>query len=161
MVLIPGLGMRQFVVFRLGKEEYGFDVPACREIHSVCARTTVHRSDPYIEGVMTLRGKLVTVVNLRKRFGLAPMDDLRTSRIIVVDAPDALVGFLVDEVIEVSRFAKQDIEKAPAYVTRGIEAEYVSGIAKQDTRLVTIIDPLKVLELSTGSEGQPGGARIG
>jgi purine-binding chemotaxis protein CheW len=155
------MGTRQFVVFRLGNEEYGFDVAAVREIHKVDSITTVHRSAPYIEGVMNLRGKLVTVVNLRKRFGMQPMDDPRTSRIIVVDAPDAPVGFLVDEVVEVSRFAKQDIEKAPAYVTRGIDAEYVSGIAKQDTRLVTIIDPLKVLELTPGPEGRAGGAGSG
>jgi purine-binding chemotaxis protein CheW len=98
---------------------------------------------------MNLRGKLLTVVNLRTRFGMDPMPAGEGNpKIVVVDASDAPVGFLVDEVVEVVRIENKAIEKAPAYVTSGIEAQYVTGIAKHDERLITLIDPLKVLDLS-------------
>ncbi len=150
-------GLRQFVVFRLGKEEYGFDVSMVREIHNMEDIAKVHRSASHIEGVINLRGKLLTVVNLRIRFGMDAMSaDKGNPKIVVVDASDAPVGFLVDEVVEVVRIGNEAIEKAPAYVTSGIEAQYVTGIAKHEDRLITLIDPLKVLELSCDEVPRPG-----
>lgn len=150
-------GSTQFVVFRLGNEEYGFDVSAVREIHNMEDIAKVHRAAPHIEGVINLRGKLLTVVNLRKRFGMEGSDGPPgTPKIVVVDAPDAPVGFLVDEVIEVARIPKDSVEKAPPYVASGIEAQYVVGIAKHEERLITLIDPIKVLELSDVYEDGPG-----
>lgn len=147
---------RQIVVFKLGKEEYGFDVSVVREIHNMEDIAKVHRSAPHIEGVINLRGKLLTVVNLRTRFGMEPLKkDEASPKIIVIDAPDALVGFLVDEVNEVARIDAQSVENAPDYIAKGIEAQYVLGIAKHDDRLITLIDPIKVLELD--STGQGGG----
>lgn len=141
-------GTKQYVAFRLGGEEYAFEISLVREIFPTQNVTKVHRSPAYVEGVMNLRGKLVTVVDLRKRFKLEARTPDESSRIIVVDATDAPVGFLVDEVTEVTRFPSDIIEPVPAYVADGIESEYVSGIANVDGRLVTIIDPLRVLDLS-------------
>jgi purine-binding chemotaxis protein CheW len=155
--LTSDTGLRQFVVFRLGKEEYGFDVSMVREIHNMEDIAKVHRSASHIEGVINLRGKLLTVVNLRIRFGMDAMSaDKGNPKIVVVDASDAPVGFLVDEVVEVVRIGNEAIEKAPAYVTSGIEAQYVTGIAKHEDRLITLIDPLKVLELSCDEVPRPG-----
>jgi purine-binding chemotaxis protein CheW len=149
----------QYVVFRLGKEEYGFDVAIVREIHNIEEVAKVHRSASHIEGVINLRGKLLTVVNLRRRFGMEPNPAAGgKKKIVVVDATDAPVGFLVDEVLEVARFPKESVEKAPSYVASGIEAQYVIGIAKHEDRLITLIDPLKVLELSDDSEHSSGGS---
>ncbi|MGQ9586770.1 MAG: chemotaxis protein CheW [Thermoplasmata archaeon] len=159
--MVSETGTKQYVVFRLGKEEYGFDVSVVREIHSMENLAKVHKSARYIEGVINLRGKLLTVVNLRKRFDMEASKDESAAKIVVVDAEDAPVGFLVDEVTEVIRIPKEAVESAPAYVTKGIEAEYVLGIAKQEDRLITLIDPLKVLELSSDDESEPGGAKGG
>lgn len=147
----------QYVVFKLGREEYAFDITAVKEIRDLEQVAKVHRSPSYIEGVMNLRGKLVTVVDLRKRLSLEAKahDDL--SKIVVVEAPDAPVGFLVDEVTEVVRVGMESIESAPAYVASGLEAEYVKGIAKMGDRLITIIDPVKILELSTDDGPERGG----
>jgi purine-binding chemotaxis protein CheW len=149
--------MMQFVVFKLGKEEYGFDVSIVREIHDMENVAKVHRAASHIEGVINLRGKLLTVVNLRKRFAMEPRQAAEgVGKIVVIDAPDAPVGFMVDEVTEVARVAREAIEKAPPYIVSGIEAQYVLGIAKQeDGRLITLLDPVKVLELSSESEGTP------
>lgn len=150
-------GSKQIVVFKLGKEEYGFEVSSVREIHTMEDIAQVHRSASHIEGVINLRGKLLTVVNLRTRFGMERMEKGESvQKIVVIDAPDAPVGFLVDEVSEVARVPNEAIEKAPAYVTKEIESQYVLGIAKIEDRLVTLIDPIKVLELEP--TGGPGGA---
>lgn len=155
-----GAESRQYVVFKLGGEEYAFDISSVREIFPTQNITKVHRSPRHIEGVINLRGKLVTVVDLRKRFKLEAKEPTDDSRIIVVDTTDAPTGFLVDEVAEVTRFSRENIEPVPDYVSQEIESEYVSGIANMDGRLVTIIDPLKVLELSEDVDNE-GGRRDG
>lgn len=153
--------MKQYVAFRLGQEEYAFDIASVREIFPTQDITKVHRSPKHIEGVINLRGKLVTVVDLRKRFKLDAKTLDENARIIVVDATDAPVGFMVDEVTEVVRLSAESIEPVPEYVAQEIESEYVSGIAKLDERLITIIDPLKVLELSTNEMEMQGGVANG
>jgi purine-binding chemotaxis protein CheW len=155
--VVTAAGSKQFVVFRLGSEDYAFDISLVMEIQSFDAITKVHRSAPYIEGVMNLRGKLVTVVNLRKRFGMEPMPSHESAKIVIVDAPDAPVGFIVDEVAEVVRASPESIEDTPSYVSQNIESEYVLGIIKQGERLVTLVDPIKILALSTGAETGAGG----
>ncbi len=147
----------QYVVFRLGKEEYAFDITAVKEIRDLEQVAKVHRSPSYIEGVMNLRGKLVTVVDLRRRLSIESKSPDELSKIVVVEAPDAPVGFLVDEVTEVIRVGKGDIESAPTYVASGLEAEYVKGIAKMGDRLITVIDPVKILELSMDDGPDRGG----
>lgn len=159
--MMADTGSRQIVVFRLGKEEYGFDVSMVREIHAMEDVAKVHRSASHIEGVINLRGKLLTLVNLRTRFGMEPLPKSEGNpKIVVIDAPDAPVGFLVDEVREVARIGSDSIEKAPAYIVRGIEAQYVLGIAKHEDRLITLIDPLKVLQLEPDSQSAGGAAGV-
>lgn len=155
MIEMIGSGIDQYVVFRLGKEEYGFDVTNVREIQNMENITTVHGSASYIEGVMNLRGKLVTVINMRRRFGMEPLAKQSECKIVVVDAPDAPVGFIVDEVTEVANIPKVTIEKVPGPIASKIESEYVLGIAKHGDRLITIVDPLRVLELSCDAEVEP------
>jgi purine-binding chemotaxis protein CheW len=148
---------QQYIVFRLGTEEYAFDIASVKEIRDLEQVAKVHRSPSYIEGVMNLRGKLVTVVDLRKRLSIEAKVPDASSKIVVIEAPDAPVGFLVDEVTEVVKVAPGDIESAPTYVASGLEAEYVIGIAKVSDRLITIVDPVKILDLSTDDSEKPGG----
>jgi len=152
---MPESEAKQYVIFKLGKEEFGFDVANVREIQSIDKITMVHGSAKYIEGVMNLRGKLVTVINMRARFGMAPPTDLKEPKIVVIDAADAPVGFIVDEVTEVVHIAEATIEKVPSHIASKIESEYVLGIAKREERLITLIDPLKVLDLSIESSNEP------
>lgn len=148
---------QQYVVFRLGKEEYAFDIISVKEIRDLDQVAKVHRSPSYIEGVINLRGKLVTVVDLRKRLGIPAKAPDDASKVVIVDASDAPVGFLVDEVTEVVRVDPAAIEAAPSYVADGMEAEYVKGIAKLDGRLVTIVDPVRILDISVDEVGSEGG----
>jgi len=155
MILMPESEAKQYVIFRLGKEEFGFDVTNVREIQSLNNITTVHGSAKYIEGVMNLRGKLVTVINMRSRFGMALSSETKDPKIVVIDAADAPVGFIVDEVTEVIHITDTEIEKVPSHIASKIESEYVLGIAKREERLITLIDPLKVLELSVEPNIEP------
>jgi purine-binding chemotaxis protein CheW len=152
---MPESEAKQYVIFRLGKEEFGFDVANVREIQSIDNITTVHGSAKYIEGVMNLRGKLVTVINMRSRFGMAPASEAKEPKIVVIDAADAPVGFIVDEVTEVVHITDSTIEKVPSHIASNIESEYVLGIAKREERLITLIDPIKVLELSIEPNIEP------
>ena len=152
---------RQYIAFKLGDEEFAFDISSVREIFPTQNITKVHRSPEHIEGVMNLRGRLVTVVDLRRRFKLEALEPDEDSRIIVVDSHDAPVGFLVDEVTEVTRLSPDSIEPVPPYVAEGIESEYVTGIAKVGERLITLVDPMKVLELSSESAKPGGGESVG
>jgi purine-binding chemotaxis protein CheW len=158
-----GSGLTQLVVFKLGSEEYGFDISKVREIHAMEEIAKVHGSSSYIEGVVNLRGRLLTVISLRKRFAMEGLEPAApgAAKIVVVDAPDAPVGFVVDEVIEVARISKEDVEDAPHYVKKNIEADYILGIAKVEGRLITIVDPVKVLELSCEPEEGAGGEKHG
>lgn len=151
---------RQYIAFKLGDEEFAFEISSVKEIFPTQSVTKVHRSPEYIEGVMNIRGRLVTVIDLRKRFKLDAAEANEKSRIIVIDSREAPVGFMVDEVTEVTRLSPDSIESIPAYVANGIESEYVTGIAKVDGRLITLVDPLKVLELSS-EESRIGGASSG
>jgi purine-binding chemotaxis protein CheW len=152
---MPESQAKQYVIFRLGKEEFGFDVANVREIQSLDSITTVHGSAKYIEGVMNLRGKLVTVINMRSRFGMELSSATKDPKIVVIDAADAPVGFIVDEVTEVVHIMDSEIEKVPSHIASKIESEYVLGIAKREERLITLIDPLKVLELSVEPNIEP------
>ena len=156
-----GFETRQYIAFKLGEEEFAFDIASVREIFPTQNITKVHRSPEYIEGVMNLRGRLVTVIDLRKRFRLEATAADDNSRIIVIDSRDAPVGFLVDEVTEVAKIGADSIEPVPAYVAEGIESEYVLGIAKIEERLITLVDPMKILELSSDDARTNGGGSVG
>jgi purine-binding chemotaxis protein CheW len=147
---------QQYVVFRLGGEEYAFDITSVKEIREPEQVAKVHRSPEYIEGVMNLRGKLVTVIDLRRRLGLHVSEPSDLSKIIVVEEMDTPVGFLVDEVTEVVRVSGSDIESAPSYVSESLDSAYVRGIAKLGDRLITIVDPVRVLELSEEDDQSSG-----
>jgi len=160
--LASGTDLKQLVVFKLGPEEFGFDISKVREIHAIEDIAKVHGSAGYIEGVVNLRGRLLTVISLRRRFGMEEKTpEGGATKIIVIDTPDAPVGFIVDEVLEVARIGKENIEEAPHYVKKNIEADYILGIAKVETRLITIIDPVKVLDLSGETEKSSRGVGSG
>src|SRR6185295_8756096 len=104
----------------------------------------VARSPEFVEGVINLRGKVIPVVDLRRRFGLAIADHTRASRIVVVELGDQVVGIVVDGVSEVLRINPTTIEP-PSPVVAGIESEYLQGIAKLSDRLIILLDLDRIL----------------
>ena len=135
---------RQLVVFQLGAELYGVDIARVHEIIRLQTITRVPRAPSFVEGVINLRGKVIPVVDLRRRFGLPTGEHTRATRIVVVEIGDQVVGIIVDSVSEVLRVNTSTVEP-PSPVVAGIDSEYLHGIAKLPERLVILLDLDRVL----------------
>jgi purine-binding chemotaxis protein CheW len=132
---------RQLVVFQLGAELYGVEISRVHEIIRPQSITRVPRAPAFVEGVINLRGKVIPVVDLRRRFGLPAAEQTRSSRIVVVEIGDQVVGIVVDGVSEVLRVNDASVEPAsPVVAGSDAGSEYISGIAKLTDRLVILLD---------------------
>lgn len=135
---------RQLVVFRLGNESYGIDVSTTREIFHLQDITQVPNAPEYVEGVINLRGKVVPVIDLRKRFGVAVTEATSSSRIVVVEYDDEDVGLIVDAVDEVLTVGADHLAPAPE-VAEQDGASISQGFAQLDDQLVILVDIEKIL----------------
>ena len=135
---------KQLVVFQLAAELYGVEISRVHEIIRLQSVTRVPRAPAFVEGVINLRGKVIPVVDLRRRFGLPMAEHTRSSRIVVLEIGDQVVGIIVDGVSEVLRVNTSTVEP-PSPVVAGIDSEYLHGIAKLADRLVILLDLERVL----------------
>ncbi|VAW37476.1 Positive regulator of CheA protein activity (CheW) [hydrothermal vent metagenome] len=134
----------QLVTFSLGNEEFSVDILKVQEIIRLMELTRVPKAPEFIEGVINLRGKVIPVMDLRKRFSMPEAEDSSEARIIVVELHNATVGFRVDGVSEVLRLPADTVEPPPTMVC-GVETEYIRGVGKLDDRLIILLDVEKVL----------------
>jgi purine-binding chemotaxis protein CheW len=132
------------VGFRIGSETFALPISLVREIVRVPEITAVPNVPDYIEGVINLRGRIISVLDLRKRFGETNIEKSKKNRVIVVEFADRLVGLLVNSASEVLRIPPADIE-APQDLFRDDELRFVTGVAKLKGRLVIMLDLAKVL----------------
>lgn len=135
------------IAFRLGEEEYGVDVSQIQEIVKMRDITRVPKAPYYIKGVMNLRGNVIPVIDLRKRFSLPFKETTDQSRIIVFDIKGVKFGIIVDAVSEVIRLPKENIEPPPPIAMGGIEASYIRGVGKLQNKLIILLDLEKALNL--------------
>ena len=129
----------QLVTFCLGEEEFGVDILIVSEIIRLVQITPVPHAPLFIEGVINLRGRVLPVVGLRKRFGMHEIDLTEKTRIIVMVWDQQLVGFLVDSVSEVLRIPAGTIEPTPPVVA-GVGSEYIEGVGKMGERLLILLN---------------------
>ncbi len=134
----------QLVTFCLGEEEFGFDIFKVKEINKMMDLIKVPNSPHYVEGVVNLRSKIIPVIDLRTRLDMEKKEYDTETRIIVVDLHERTVGFIVDEVKEVLRISK-NITEAPPDIVLGVDAEYITSIAKLEDRLLILLDLTKIL----------------
>ncbi len=137
----------QLVIFQLANEYYGVDIGAVSTIIRMQDLTAVPQTPNYVKGVINLRGNIIPVIDLRKRFCLIQEETTKSSRIVVVEANGAMVGMIVDAVAETLRISTDMIEP-PSCVIASVESEYLRGIAKQDDRLVILLE----IDLVTGGK---------
>lgn len=135
---------KQFVVFNLSKEVYGVDIAKVWEIITMQPITKVPHTAEFIEGIINLRGRVIPVLDLRKRFGLPVEEFTRATRIVVIEIENNTLGMIVDGVSEVLRIAGDVVEAPPPAITN-IDADYLEGVAKLDERLVILLNLDKVL----------------
>lgn len=135
----------QLVVFRLWKEEFGFDISEVKEIIRIPNITPMPKSPAFIEGIINLRGQIIAVIDLAKRFNLFRMERTEKSRIIVAEVKENIVGFIVDEVPEVLRITGTDIDSAPQMIESKIHSGFIKGVGKLKDRLIILLDLQRIL----------------
>ncbi len=135
----------QLVSFTLKDEEYAVDILNVQEINRITEITQVPNSPDYVEGVINLRGKVMPVINLRKKFGIEEKETDETSRIIIMDIRGVTNGLIVDSVSEVLRIPADTVEPPPQ-MSSGLNSRFIKGIAKLENRLIILIDINRLIE---------------
>lgn len=136
---------KQIVVFSLGQEEFAVEIARVREIVRMQPIRRMPGTPPFIEGIVNLRGSIVPIVDLRKRFGIHDSEIERNQRkIVIVDLDNRQIGILVDHVTEILRIPDESIEPAPEVVAEEIERDYITGVAKQEDRLIVLLDMIRI-----------------
>lgn len=129
----------QLVTFGVANEEFAVEILAVQEINRMMELTRVPQSPAEVEGVINLRGKIIPVVDLRKRFGMPAGVRNESNRIIVIEVHKRVIGFIVDRVHEVLRVDSGIMEPAPAMVC-SIKSDFIAGVGKLQDRLLILLD---------------------
>ncbi len=137
----------QLVSFNLDQEEYGVDVLKVREIIRMPNVTRVPNTPHYVEGVINLRGKVIPIISMRKKFSLGDIDNDKQTRIMVMDMDGELMGFIVDSVSEVIRISEAEIQPPPPMVQGGIDQVCLSGVINRADRLLVLLELEKIFSL--------------
>ncbi len=133
----------QLVVFRLAREEYGLPITKVQEINRLVPITKLPQTPAFMEGIINLRGRIIPVIDLRKRFQLEISSYNDDSRIIIVEVDGQTVGIIVDSVTEVVRLAAVSVEPPPP--TFILDARYIQGVGKLDDRLLILLEIDRIL----------------
>jgi len=134
----------QLVTFRIGNEEFGFDIFKVKEINRMLNITQIPNSQSSVKGVVNLRGSVIPVISLREKLNFSEVEYDNNTRIIVVEYKNKSIAFIVDEVSEVLRIDSSIIEKPPE-MTTSVESAYISGVAKLENRLLILLELDKIL----------------
>lgn len=136
---------QQLVIFDLANEHYGVGITAVEGIIKMQAITKVPHAPPFVEGVTNLRGEVLPVIDLHKRFGLDATEvDSKNTRIVVVELAGQKVGMIVDAVSEVLRVPEEAIEP-PSPIVTTVDSAFIRGIAKVGERLIILLDLGRIL----------------
>ncbi len=131
--------VRQFVCFRISDEDYGIEIKYIQDIHQIISITRIPQAPDYVEGVINLRGKIIPVIDLRKRFDLPVQESVRPeNRIIVVDTNGIVVGFIVDLVTEVLRISKKFIMEPPDIIRYNPQNQFIDNLVILDEKKILI-----------------------
>lgn len=132
--------MLQFVTFNLGRQKYAIDILKVQEINNLKDITPIPNAPEYMEGAINLRGKVIPVINLRRRLHLESQPLSGLSKIIIIDIKGLILGMVVDSVSDVLRIPSDVVESAPPVASGGIRSDLIRGIAKLADMLVIILD---------------------
>jgi|SRR5437667_3558742 len=136
-------GLLQIVSVKVGNEEFGLDILRVQEIIRIQGLTRVPNSPVFVAGVINLRGRVIPIIALRKRFGLPDQAHDKETRIVVLEVQNMVLRFIVDSVSEVLRIPADTVEAPPRL--GNIEQEFVSGVGKLDDRLLILLDVDRIM----------------
>jgi purine-binding chemotaxis protein CheW len=132
-------GMMKYVTFFLASEEYALPISQVQEIMRVGEITRVPNSPEYVKGVMNLRGRIIPVIELKKRLSLGESVIDKNSRIVVVENGIKVLGLMVDQVAQVMNITAEQIDRAPDEVVQ-VQENYIKGVGKIDDRMIIMLD---------------------
>jgi purine-binding chemotaxis protein CheW len=141
------------VGFQVGRETYGVPITSLHEIVRVPEITAVPDAPAFMEGVINLRGKIVSVMDLRKRLGEKKFTPSRRNRILVVEHHGRLSGLIVDSASEVIKIASSDVEPSPSSLQEG-GLNCVTGLGKYKGRLIVLLDMTRLLDLGAAQKAE-------
>lgn len=141
-----GNTIKKYVIFKLENEEYGIDILRVKEIKEMMRITRVPKAAHFVRGVVNLRGEVIPIVDLRKKFNLPEGEENESIRIIIISVDDMTVGVIVDASNEVIEIGGDSIEEAPSSIGN-IEQSSICGIGKVNQRLIILLDVVKLLAL--------------
>ena len=139
-----GTDTHQFLTFALGQEEYGVGILKIQEIKGFSAITPLPNAPAYVKGILNLRGTIVPIVDLRKKFALPEVEYTKFTVIVVVQVQGQIMGFIVDAVRDVLTVAGTDIQPTPDLHGQ-VDTSFLTGLAKAGEKLVILLDIDKVL----------------
>lgn len=134
----------KYLTFALGHEEYGLEILEVREIIKLMDITAVPKVPGYVKGIINLRGKVISVIDLRLKFGMPQAEYTKETCIIVLNVANTLMGILVDHVCEVLDIIQDNIEPAPSFDSTN-QADFITGMGKVSNKVLILLDIDKVL----------------
>jgi purine-binding chemotaxis protein CheW len=137
--------IRQFVEFKLGNETYGVDILQIKTIERMMPITRVPKAPKFVEGVINLRGEIVPVIDLKKRFDIPLCEITDETRIIIVTVDNLTVGMIVDSATEVIQLSEEAIEPPPP-ITFGIDSKFLDGVGKIGEKILILLNMSKILK---------------
>lgn len=136
----------RWVTFKLGEELYGINVMQVQEVLRVSEIAPVPGSSNYVMGIINLRGNVVSVIDTRLRFGLPQIEPTDSSRIVIIEVEQQIIGILVDSVAEVVNLIQSEIETAPSLGKEDSESsKYIQGVYSKDDMILIFVDVNKLL----------------
>jgi purine-binding chemotaxis protein CheW len=136
----------QLVIFELGAEHFGIEISSVEGINKMLEITKIPQAPEYMIGITNLRGSVLPVIDLQKRFGMKAQEETNETRIVVVNLEGVKIGMVVSAVSEVLTIEESVIEPPPPMVSN-VNSEFITGVAKIDKRLVILLDLSKVLTI--------------
>lgn len=139
---------KSYLIFKLGEEEYGIDISNISTIiKNVAVIARVPKTPAFVKGVINLRGEIIPVINMRKKFDLHDIEDNEETRIIIIKTEETVIGLLVDTVLEVIEIGDGSIETAAGF-GGALSAERLYGIGKAGSRIISLIDLEKTISFT-------------
>lgn len=138
----------QYIVVRIGNEQYGIDIQYIDNIVRNQKITRVPKAQPYFKGVINLRGEIIPVMSIRLRLGLEDDEFTDKTRIIIIKIDSSTIGVVVDQVKEVVTLVQDNVEKVTRTASDDAFSNYISGIGKSNDELISLLDIVSLVEES-------------
>lgn len=140
------MAQKQYVIFKLGDQAFGIDISSVREITVAKEATKVPNLGSFFEGIINMRGKIIPVVNLKKRLNIKG-EDGKSNRIIISSLEEKEIGFLVDEASQVITLKEEDVDSPPEILGGG-DKSYIVGIGRVDGEIIIMLDLIRVFSVN-------------